>query len=130
MKLFKIGLLFALVVAFSLPAVCQTQLVLDVPFNFIVAGKTLPAGHYLVSRPVRDISQTVWLISNGLNAAFIHTNGVQSPFTEHRPSMIFWHSGGEYTLARFWTNAHQGQDLLLKPRVKSTFWRKTASTLS
>ena len=123
MKLFKLSLFFALVVAVSIPAVCQTQLALNVPFNFVAAGKTLPAGHYRVTRATR-MNVTVWLISNGHNSAFIYTNTVQSPFTEHRPSVIFWRSGGEYTLARFWTDAHQGQDLPLKPRVKSTLLAK------
>ena len=36
MKLFKVSLFFALLIALCLPAVAQTQLLVDVPFNFAV----------------------------------------------------------------------------------------------
>src|SRR5208337_272768 len=44
----KVTLFLVLLAAVCLPAVAQ-KIQLDVPFNFIVAGKFLPAGHYVVS---------------------------------------------------------------------------------
>jgi len=123
MKLFKIGFFLALVVAVSLPAVAQTRVELNIPFNFVVAGKTLPAGQYRVARVSEDAH--IWRISNDHNAAFIHTDTVQSPFIAHRASLIFWHSDGEYTLTQFWPDAHTGHALVLKPRVKSTLLAKS-----
>ncbi|HYM77826.1 MAG TPA: hypothetical protein VE377_17760 [Candidatus Dormibacteraeota bacterium] len=123
MKLLKLGLFFALVVAVSVPVVAQTQLKLDIPFNFVVDGKTLPAGQYRVAQVYGD--SHVWSIANNHNSAFIHTNTVQSPLIAHRASLIFWHSGGEYTLARFWPEEHVGDELFLAPRVKSTMLAKS-----
>jgi hypothetical protein len=36
---------------------------LDIPFNFIVAGKSLPAGHYMVV-PAFGSDNSSWHISN------------------------------------------------------------------
>jgi hypothetical protein len=123
MSFFKTSLFLALLTAVSLPAVAQTQIELNIPFNFIVAGKTLPAGHYRVAQ-VFEMNQNVWSLRNEHNSAFISSNPVLSPIAVHRLCLTFWHVDGEYTLARFWPNAHVGHELLLKPKVKGTMLAK------
>jgi len=44
MKLLKLGFCFALLVAASLPAVAQAFMQANIPFNFVTAGKSFPAG--------------------------------------------------------------------------------------
>jgi len=124
MKVFRISLFFALLVAVSLPAVAQTGLQVDIPFNFVAAGKSLPAGHYRVTRAF-EMDQILWIISNGHSSLSIITNSVVSPGGSHRPSLVFWHSGEEYSLAQFWTDQHSGRTVNLKPRVKTTILAKS-----
>jgi len=58
-KFRKFSLFLALVMAVCLPAVAQTAMRVNIPFNFIAAGKSLPAGQYMVTR-VFSGDQTTW----------------------------------------------------------------------
>jgi hypothetical protein len=82
-KLFKVSFLFALLVAVTPPAVAQATLQANIPFNFTVACKSLPAGQYRVAR-VFEMNQTVWRVSNWRGAgAMILTNPVESVVPIH-----------------------------------------------
>ena len=106
--------------AVTLPAVAEAQLQANIPFNFTVAGKSLPAGQYRVER-VFEMNQTVWRVSNwGGAGAMILTNPVESAGRAHPPSMVFLAAGGTYSLVEFWPKAHIGRELRLKPKVKTT----------
>ena len=111
MKFCKVSLFLALLAAVCLPAVAQTGVKLDVPFDFIAAGKTLPAGHYAVV-PARSMSRDAWLISNDHTSVMVLSNPVESPATAHNPSLVFWHAGGTYSLVQIWDKEHSGRELL------------------
>jgi hypothetical protein len=118
MKLFKLGFCFALLVAVSLPAVAQATLRANIPFNFTVAGKSFPAGHYRVAKVSYDFA---WSVSDGRGAAaMILTNPVESTGHAHPPSLVFIAVNGTYSLVEFWPTANVGRELLLKPKVKTT----------
>jgi hypothetical protein len=118
MRFCKASLFCALFVAVCLPAVAQTTagVRLDIPFNFVASGKTMPAGHYTVA-PVFDTNRTLWRIDNGHDTVLSFTNWIQSPQHSHRPSLVFRQSGGNYSLVQFWTAEHFGQDLV-NPKTK------------
>jgi hypothetical protein len=119
MKLLKVSLFFALLVALGLPAVGQTQLLLvDVPFNFVAGGKSLPAGEYRVSRAFLW-SDSGWGIHGSKDSAAMMTSDVQSPNKAHRPSMVFVHTSDGYSLAQIWSSEHEGHELQLTPSVKT-----------
>jgi len=111
MKFCKVSLFLALLAAVCLPAVAQTGVKLDVPFDFIAAGKTLPAGHYAVV-PARSMSRDAWLISNDHTSVMVLSNPVESPATAHNPSLVFWQAGGTYSLVQIWDKEHSGRELL------------------
>jgi hypothetical protein len=48
------------------------------------------------------------------------TTYVESPGTEHQPSLIFWHSRSSYFLVRFWPTEHFGRELPARERVRTT----------
>src|SRR5208337_3955943 len=118
MKFCKVSLFFALLVAVCLPAVAQTQMRLDIPFNFIAAGKSLPAGHYMVVRVFED-DRTAWRICNDHDCVMMLTNSVQSPGTAHRPSLVFWQAGEAYSLVQIWPEEYSGREVL-RSNVKRT----------
>ena len=119
MKLFKVGLFFALLVALGVPVVAQAPLQFDIPFAFVAGDRSLPAGHYQMSR-VSFSDGAPWCIAGEHGSLFVVTNSVQSNNTAHHPSMIFWRSGDTYSLIRFWPTEYSGRELRLKPMVKTT----------
>ena len=105
MKLFRVSLFLALLVAISLPAVAQSTLQLNIPFNFSVGGIALPAGQYRVVR----LDDNQWRICEKDGAAAImFTIYVESPGTDHQPSLV-----------RFWPTAHFGRELPARERVRT-----------
>jgi hypothetical protein len=125
MKFCKVSLFLALFTAVCLPAVAQDQIQLNVPFNFFAAGKSLPAGHYQVER-LFDGNMAAWrLVSDNGPATVVLTNSVQSPKTEHPPSLVFRNTGTTYSLIQIWTTEHFGRDLPLREKVKTTLIAET-----
>ena len=118
MNPFKVSACIALLVALCLPVVGQTQLIVDVPFNFVAGGRVLPAGEYRVSRAFLW-SNDGWWIRSGKDSAAIMTNEVRSPHQTHRASMVFVHTSDGYSLAQVWTSEHEGRELELRPSVKT-----------
>lgn len=112
MKFCKAGLFLALLVAACFPAAAQQvqELRLDIPFNFVVAGKTLPAGHYNLKRVLSD-SNMAWTIDGDHKSVMVLTQAVQSAQKAHEPSLIFLKSGDQYSLVQIWDAAHWGRQL-------------------
>jgi hypothetical protein len=102
MKFCKVSVFFALLVAACLPVVGQTALRVDIPFNFVAAGKSLPAGHYRVTR--LPISEFAWHISNDHTGASMLTHLAESTQNSHRPSLVFLRAGGTYSLIKIRTD--------------------------
>ena len=119
MKFLKFSLWMALLVAACLPAAAQTgQLRLNIPFDFIVKGKTLPAGHYVVKR-LGTIDDSVWTLESDQASAMFLTNPVESPKVSHNPSLIFLKAGDQYSLQQIWDGQHFGRELP-RSNVKQT----------
>jgi len=118
MNPFKVSLCIALLVALCLPAVSQSKLLVDVPFNFVAGGQSLPAGEYRVSRAFLW-SNDGWCIRTSKNSAAMITNEVRSPHKAHRPSMVFVHTSDGYSLAQIWTSEYEGHELQLLPSVRT-----------
>jgi hypothetical protein len=117
MKFCKIGLFFALVVAVCLPAVGQNVMRVDIPFNFIAAGKSLPAGQYRVARSSLP-SSCAWYITDGHTGTIMVTSLAEPSQTVHQYSLIFRQAGGTYSLLQIW-NGGSGRDVP-QQKVKQT----------
>jgi len=119
MKFCKVSLFLALFVAVCLPAVAQTHLRLDIPFNFTAAGQPLPAGEYKVAH-VFDGDLSAWRIYNDHASVTVLTNPADSPKAEHHTGLVFLRTGHTYSLVEVWPEEHFGRDVLLKMNVKVT----------
>ncbi len=110
MRLWKVSLFLLLVVAACLPAVAQAPMRVNIPFDFIAAGKLLPAGHYMVV-PVWKDTQKAWRISNENDKFSVSmiTNAVESPVKPHHRSLVFLQNGGRNVLVEFWPEEHSGR---------------------
>src|SRR5258707_1018496 len=105
MKLCKVNLFFALLVTVCLSGVAQSQIRLNVPFDFSVGSKSMPAGHYRVVR-VDDNDQSAWRLSNEQGSVIMLTNPVDSPNRAHPPSLVFLNAGDRYFLVQIWDSEH------------------------
>jgi hypothetical protein len=118
MKFCKVSLFFALLVAVCLPAVGQTAMRVDIPFNFIAAGKSLPAGHYKVARSSLP-SSCAWYITDDHTSAIMVTSLAEPSQKLHHSSLIFRQAGGTYSLMQIWSQG-SGREVP-QPKVKQTF---------
>lgn len=103
----KIGMLVLLSVA-ALAASAKAQsgsgLRANIPFDFTVAGKTLAAGHYAITRASQTDGDLV-LEVNSLDEhsrAFQITSQLQTLTPRDQSVLIFHRYGDEYFLAQMW----------------------------
>ena len=94
--------------------------VINIPFNFIVGQKTLPAGEYTLE-PNRKDSDNVWLLQSKEShaSALFTTNTVRASETQEEARLVFHRYGGQYFLSQIWTpGTNTGRELLM-PRLES-----------
>jgi len=82
----------------------------QIPFSFVVRGKTLPPGRYTFS----DESQAL-LVRGYTDGAVSLTNRLESP-TENEAKAVFDKDGDEYILREAWMGGGVGRELL-RPRA-------------
>jgi hypothetical protein len=85
----------------------------NVPFPFIVQGRTMPAGQYLVQSDAIDSSVLLIREENGTNAGMFV---VTRPASGHdpagdTPALTFNRYENQYRLVSIWESAEQGQEI-------------------
>jgi len=84
-----------------------SSIVVDVPFDFIVNGKTLPAGKYHVHRALVDADTVLYIhkVGSGEGTSFT-TNAAIGLSTPNKTALIFHHYGSAHYLAEIWTGSN------------------------
>jgi hypothetical protein len=79
------------------------QTVVNIPFNFTVANKALPAGKYVIRRNRKD-SDAVWVIQNKQSGetAMLLTRPVQASDTQEDAKFVFRKYDDLYFMSEFW----------------------------
>jgi hypothetical protein len=113
--------LVLLVTVSSVYAQTDRQTVVNIPFNFTVGEKALPAGKYLVRRNRTD-SDIVWVIQNKRTgeAAMLLTRPVVANETQGNAKFVFNKYDDVYFLAQFWsagTNTGRGIQISNRERA-------------
>jgi hypothetical protein len=95
--LLALGLLFATASAYA-----QTALKANVPFNFIVAGNTLPAGEYTIQS--LDTNAGVLIIrGSDKSQKMVMANSCASAKPSDTTKLVFHRYGDRYFLSQIWT---------------------------
>ena len=96
----------------------------DIPFPFVVADQTLPAGHYVVSTPDE---QTIRITDSHKHGAFVLTYRVDARASESLGKLVFYRYEDSYFLAQVWNAGNkQGKQVFNSPKEED--WeRKGAS---
>ena len=114
-------LLAAFAANFSAQAAASSTTVFNVPFDFVVAGKTLPAGSYLVVRSTlysKDILSLRRLDDN--EGVYVLTLTVESNEAQKDSKLVFNHYQDQYFLSEFWTSGEAtGRKVLKSEKEKS-----------
>ena len=95
------------------PALAQTAAMkVDVPFDFIVNGKTLPAGEYRVDA-MPTSSGTIAIRSTEQSAKIVAlTNSCESLEAADTSKLVFHRYGNQYFLAQVWSLGNsEGREL-------------------
>jgi hypothetical protein len=82
------------------------QVIVKVPYEFVVAGKTLPAGNYRVNRVSTSNVNELELTSVDKRTGVLLVSGEVTPTREDKPSFSFEHVGDQYFLSKIETTEH------------------------
>ena len=104
LKTFTMLSLLLTLTAVSVSAQFQRSKVANIPFSFIVGGRTLPAGEYTV-KPNRKDYDDVWLVQSrdGHASALFTTMSVRSIEIQEKSKLVFHKYGDRYFLSQIWT---------------------------
>ena len=84
-------------------AQARNEIVVTLPFEFVVSGKTLPAGTYTVSRRADDRFEGLILSSyENRTSVFVHPVEIESASAD-KPQLSFERVGGQNFLSRIQT---------------------------
>ena len=113
--------LILLVTVSSAYAQTDRQTLVNIPFNFTVGEKAMPAGKYLIRRNRKD-SDTVWVIQNKQSgeAALLLTRSVRSTETQESAKFVFRKYDDVYILAQFWAaGTNSGREIQVTDRERA-----------
>ena len=82
------------------------QIIVDVPYDFVVSGKTLPAGAYRVKRADDRDNHVLAITSLENGGGVLLLSGVVSPTREEKPALGFEVIGDQHFLNRVETADH------------------------
>jgi hypothetical protein len=102
----RIATAFLGCVVLAIAAKAQDQLVVRVPYEFVAAGKTLPAGTYRVNRISDSNNQELALTSFENHTGVLIVSDVVGTAHDDKPSFTFQQVGGQHILTRIETAAH------------------------
>jgi hypothetical protein len=111
----------AFVSALAASAQNQRNVVVNIPFDFTVKGKTLPAGEYIVSRG-STADKTGMMIErrNGDANAIVLTAPIQSRENQKESRLVFNRYGEHYFLSQVWTSGDsEGRELFKTNQERS-----------
>jgi hypothetical protein len=82
------------------------QIIVNVPYDFVVSGKTLPAGAYRVKRANDRDNHVLAITSLENHGGVLLLSSVVSPTTEEHPALGFEVVGDQHFLNRIETAEH------------------------
>jgi hypothetical protein len=103
MKLHRIAasgaLLLAAVISFAQTK--EGDLVADIPVGFVAAGRTLPAGHYIINR----LNEDLCIHDTQSQSLFVPTHSAQRSAHYSTSKMVFHRYGDTYFLEEVWAGS-------------------------
>jgi hypothetical protein len=117
MKLLRTVLYAALLLAAS-ASIAQTRqgdVIADIPFPFVVARQTLPAGHYVVSPANAD---ALGIHDANNRGTFVPTQSTQRSANDNSCKLVFHRYGDTYFLSQVWVAGNSNGRTLFRSRAE------------
>jgi hypothetical protein len=117
MKLLRTVLYAALLLSAS-ASIAQTRqgdVVADIPFPFVVAHQTLPAGHYIVSPANAD---ALGIHDSHHHGTFVPTLSTQRSVKDNSCKLVFHRYGDTYFLSEVWVGGNSNGRALFRSRAE------------
>jgi hypothetical protein len=117
MTLLRIVLYAALLLAAS-ASIAQTKqgdVVANIPFPFVVAHQTLPAGHYIVSPANAD---ALGIHDANNRGTFVPTESTQRSANDNSCKLVFHRHGDTYFLSEVWVAGNSNGRTLFRSRAE------------
>ena len=106
-----VGIALAAAMVSANAQVTSTFVTANIPFDFVVGDKTLPAGNYKVSS-LTSGGNTLKISSPDGKSAAIRLSDMIPERSQHRTArMVFHRYGQKYFLAQVWTGDDYGREL-------------------
>jgi hypothetical protein len=127
MRLLQIALCSVLLVSAALSQTKRGDMVVDVPFEFAVAGQLLPAGHYIVAA---EADNYVRIFAPQTTGVYVPTHGASRPASDGS-KLVFHRYGDSYFLSAIWvTGDTAGRELFRSRAERSMADRKSEMQLA
>lgn len=113
-------LILIVTVSSSVFAQTDRQTLVNIPFNFTVSDKAMPAGEYLIRRNRKD-TDTVWVIQHKRTgkAVMMLTRAVQANDTQEDAKFVFNKYDDLYILSQFWAaGTNTGREIQVTDRER------------
>jgi hypothetical protein len=117
---FLMVLLAAAATAQNNPAILKA----DIPFPFVVANHTLPAGHYVVGTLGE---QTIRIANAHQQGAFVLTSRVDGRASKSLGKLVFYRYEDRYFLTQVWNAGNNHGKQVFKSAAEEELERKGAS---
>ena len=113
--------------AFAAQAQTARPLVVNVPFDFVVGKKTLPAGQYTVKRFISNNDKLLLVQSaDGRTVQSIQTSEIEASAAADAAQLKFHRYGDKYFLFQIWTPGTQVGRELPKSQLEEITIRELA----
>lgn len=128
-SIFAALVLLAAIVAVSVEARTSSSLVVQIPFDFEVAGKGLPAGLYVIERSTLSSAEGLSLRNtNNKHGVYVLTSTVQAGSRQRGSRLVFNRYKEQYFLSQLWTSGEQSGRELIKTDKELSVERELAKT--
>lgn len=113
--------LFLVLAAASTRAQSTNNIVVTVPFDFKIAGKTLPAGEYIVRRSTQVSAEGLLIRRTDSRAGvYVLTTSIQAGENRKDSELVFHRYENQYFLSQVWTSGRSyGRELFKSGQERS-----------
>ena len=119
--LISVLVLLAALLTTSASAVPSGSIAFSVPFDFSVAGKTLPAGDYLVVRSTLNSNDILSVRRvDGHEGVYVLTSPVRAREIQNDSKLVFNRYENKYFLTEFWTSGEDSGRKVIKSEAEQS----------
>jgi hypothetical protein len=97
-----------------------------VPFDFVISGKTLPAGEYVVARSTQGSEGLMIRARDGKGGAYVLTKSIQTEESQELTRVVFNRYDDQYFLSQVWISGKKTGRELFKSGKERALERELA----